>query len=138
MSDASAASHRVIVDTNVVVDVLRGSRHATVAIRERIEAGQVLCMSVLTRFELGAGARPNETDSLSEHLDLYDHVEVDSNIADRAAALARAYRKSHSAIDPIDYMIAATTEVHADELLTLNVKHFPMFPNIRPAYRTTT
>ena len=31
---------------------------------------------------------------------------------------------------------AATAEVHGHELLTLNVKHFPMFPDMRPAYRT--
>ena len=94
-------------------------------------------MSVLTRYELGAGARPSELDSLAEHLTLYDDIDVDTSVADRAAEFARTFRRSHAAIDAIDYLIAATAELHADELLTLNVKHFPMLPGLRAPYRAT-
>jgi len=135
VSEPSAAVHRVVVDTNVVVDVLRGNRRAAAVLRDRIERGEVLHLSVLTRFELGAAARPNELGALVEHLGLYDELEVDGAVAERAGELARTYRRSHSAIDAIDYLVAATAELHADELLTLNVKHFPMFPGLRAPYR---
>ncbi len=138
MSEPATGVHCVVVDTNVVVDVLRGNLLAARSLRSRIEHGQALRMSVLTRYELSAGARPKELSSLVEHLDLYEHIVVDTNVADRAAEFGRTYRRSHAAIDAIDYLIAATAELHADELLTLNVKHFPMFPGLRPAYRATT
>lgn len=95
-------------------------------------------MSVLTRYELGAGARPNELDSLADHLALYENIDVDRSVADRAAEFARTFRRSHAAIDAIDYLIAASAELHSDELLTLNLKHFPMFPGLRSPYRATS
>ena len=126
---------RVLLDTNVVVDVLRARPAAVDAVRARVVGGEVLCLSVLTRYELRAGARPGELDELAAHLALYDEVTVERGVAERAGELASTYRRSHSAIDPIDYIIAATAQLHADELLTLNVKHFPMFPSLQPPYR---
>jgi predicted nucleic acid-binding protein len=44
------------------------------------------------------------------------------------------YRRSHQGIDSIDLLLAAATERFGAELLTRNVRHFPMFPGLRPAY----
>jgi hypothetical protein len=48
--------------------------------------------------------------------------------------LARRYRTSHSGIEDIDYLIAATALVLDAELLTTNVRHFPMLEGLSPAY----
>ena len=41
----------------------------------------------------------------------------------------REYRRSHSGIGLGDYLIAATTLTEGlQELATLNVRHYPMFP----------
>ena len=127
--------HRVLVDTNIVIDALRGRMPAMEAIDGRLAEHEVLCLSVVSRFEVLAGARPAELDAIREHLSIYVSVGVDDAIADTAGDLARTYRRSHSSIDAVDYLIAASTRLHADELLTLNVKHFPMFPNLEPPYR---
>lgn len=47
----------------------------------------------------------------------------------------RAHRRSHPGIDLVDYVIAATAEIHGAELLTLNIKHFPMVHGLKPAFR---
>ena len=60
---------------------------------------------------------------------------VTDTIARRAGEHLRAFRRSHPGIDITDYVIAATVEVLGAELLTLDVKHFPMFPGLRPAFR---
>ena len=133
-----ASPRRVLVDTNVVIDLLRARPVAIDTVRERVASGDALCMSVLSRFEIRSGARPNELREVTEHLSLYEPVDVTSEVADRAGELAARYRRSHRAIDAIDYVIAATSELHADELLTLNVKHFPMIADLRPAYRITS
>ena len=52
----------------------------------------------------------------------------------RSGQLARRYRKSHSGIGAVDYLIAATAIVIDAELLTTNVRHFPMFANLEPPY----
>jgi predicted nucleic acid-binding protein len=127
----------VLLDTNVVVDVLRGHPQAVGLVRSRLLAGEELSISVLTRFELRAGARPNELVALAEHLALYDEIEVVREVADRAGELANIYRRSHSKIDPIDYMVAASAQLYTDELLTLNVKHFPMIAHLQAPYRAS-
>ena len=47
------------------------------------------------------------------------------------ASLARLIRR---AIDVPDHLIAATAERLELELWTRNVRHFPMVPDLRPAY----
>jgi predicted nucleic acid-binding protein len=45
----------------------------------------------------------------------------------------RHFHRSYG-IDIPDAIIAATAEHHGLELATLNLKHFPMFPRLKPAY----
>jgi predicted nucleic acid-binding protein len=46
----------------------------------------------------------------------------------------RTYRQSHGGVGIADYLIGATAELHGAELATLNVRHFPMFPGLRPPF----
>ena len=55
-------------------------------------------------------------------------------IAKGAAAHLRKFRRSHAAIDLVDYVIAATAELHEAKLATLNVRHFPMFKGLTPPW----
>jgi predicted nucleic acid-binding protein len=122
----------VVVDTNVLVDVLRGLP-AAVAALERHAADLVVVPSMV-RFEVLAGARPSERAATAALLDACLDAPVDRSVADEAAELARRFRRSHSGIDPIDYVVAATTRLLGAELLTRNGKHFPMFPRLRAPY----
>lgn len=65
---------------------------------------------------------------------LVDWVEVGEELADRAGGLARRFRASHPGIDIVDYVVAATAQELGAELWTRNVKHFPMFPELRAPY----
>lgn len=58
-------------------------------------------------------------------------------IARRAGELMRCHRRSHLGIGMPDYLIAATTELLGARLATLNVRHFPMFPDLRPPFPLT-
>lgn len=59
---------------------------------------------------------------------------VDAEIARRAGELARAFRATHGGIDTADYSIAATVQMLEAELLTTNVRHFPMLKDLRAPY----
>lgn len=58
-------------------------------------------------------------------------VPVTDAIASRAGEHLRTFRRSHQGIDLVDYVIAASAEAHGAELVTLDVKHFPMVKGLR-------
>jgi hypothetical protein len=53
-----------LLDTSVVVDHLRGYGPATALLEELVRSHESVVASELTRFELLAGARPDEHDHL--------------------------------------------------------------------------
>jgi len=130
--DAPRAFSQVkLFDTDVLIEHLKGNEHATALLLEASSAEQAAC-SVLTRFELLAGMRSDERSMIRQLLDSLASLET-LEIANRAGEWARHYRRSHDGISSIDYLIAATAEVHGADLLTRNVKHFPMFEDLKPA-----
>jgi predicted nucleic acid-binding protein len=90
--------------------------------------------SEVTRFELLASVRPRERSALEDFFTVLDWVPVTEAVAREAGDLARRYRKSHSGIGAADFLIAATSALLEAELLTTNVRHFPMFPKLAPPY----
>jgi predicted nucleic acid-binding protein len=120
-----------LFDTDVLIEHLKGNEAATALLLDA-SASQAGC-SVLTRFELLAGMRSGERSRIRNLLDSLVPLEVSVDIATRAGEWARTYRRSHEGISAIDYLIAATAEAHGADLLTQNVKHFPMFPDLEPA-----
>jgi predicted nucleic acid-binding protein len=127
--EPSADPLMVVVDTNILVDVLRGVAEA-VAVLEHHAAEEVVVPSMV-RFELLAGARPSEMASITSLLDVCIDAPVDGWVADAAAALARRYMGVHSGID---YVVAATAQLLDAQLVTRNVKHFPMFAKLKAPY----
>ena len=123
-----------ILDTTVLVDHLRGHEQATALMREEFAAGRTLAASELVRFELLAGVRHGEIASLEELFASLRWVGVNSDIARTAAALFRRHRSSHGSIGVVDYIIAASALVLGAELLTTNVRHFPMITGLEPSY----
>jgi hypothetical protein len=48
----------------------------------------------------------------------------------------RDYRRSHTGIGLGDYLIAATALTEGLELATLNIRHYPMFPDLAGPFPT--
>jgi len=123
-----------VVDTTVAVDHLRGLASATRLLTDLVAAGETLAASEITRFELLAGVRRTELDALEAFFSTLVWVPIDEEVSRTAGALANRLRRSHQGIDAADYLIAATTLVLEAELLTTNVRHFPMIEGLRPPY----
>ena len=124
----------IVVDTSVLIDHLRGNEAARDALRDATASGEQLATSVLTRVEVLAGMRSHEEAATRRLLDSLDWIEVDTDLAERAGALANQYLRSHPGIDPVDYVIAATAEHLDARLWTRSVRHFPMFPELDAPY----
>jgi len=121
----------MLLDTCVLIDVLRGSEAALAFISELPEKP---ALSVITVTEILAGVRNARERKLFEQFAAAcDAVPIDLEIATLAGEYVSQCRKSHS-VDPIDALIAATAKAKGLPLATLNLKHFPMLDGLKRPY----
>ena len=123
---------KTVFDSTVLIAHLRGDDRATALLIARPREERLV--SVVSRVEIEGGMRSAERADVARLFGVVTMVPVSDAIAQRAGAHLRAHRRSHQGIDLADYLIAATVDVHDAVLDTLNVKHFPMFKGLRPAY----
>lgn len=123
-----------VIDTSVAIDHMRGHPPAVALFQGLLDAPDRLVSSEVIRFELLAGVRAGDGEALEEFCLALDWLPVTEEVVRRAANLAVRYRGSHSGIDDIDYLLAATAQLLDAELLTTNVRHFPMLSELRPPY----
>ena len=101
----------LLVDTDVFIDHLRGSR--------KIEEGaDRFHYSVVTRCELFAG-HETEEETIKRLLEPFQEMPVDRNVAERAGRIRR-----NSGLRTPDALIAATAMEHQLILVTRNVRDF--------------
>jgi len=126
----------ILVDTDVLIAHLRGIPAARDwLLAARTEAGGSLAASVVTATEILGGMRSPERTAVARLLATLRLQPVNEVVARRAGELMREYRRSHPAIGLGDYLVAATAKVQGFGLATLNVRHFPMFEDLSPAFR---
>jgi predicted nucleic acid-binding protein len=123
----------VLVDTSVIIDYLQGHSGAQRALEEA-RFGEPLHASEMTRLEVLAGMRTHEEGGTRALLSVFIWHPVDTSIAERAGELGRQWLPSHRSIDGADLAIAATVLLTGCEFFTCNVKHFPMFNDLKSPY----
>ncbi len=123
----------VLVDTSVLVDVLRGESAAGEVMRRARTTGPLHAGEV-TRLEVLAGMRPREEAATRGLLAVLTWHPVDERVAEVAGELGRRWLPSRCGIDSADLAIAATAVLLDAELLTRNVTHFPMFGGLVAPY----
>lgn len=122
-----------LFDSTVLIAHLRGVPAATALLHEAVAGAEAVC-SVLSRVEIEGGMRSGERRDVRRLFSALRLEPVTDPIAARAGELLRTFRRSHARIDIVDYVIAATSDLLGAELVTLNVKHFPMVKGLRPAF----
>jgi predicted nucleic acid-binding protein len=123
----------ILFDSTVLIGHLRGVEAATQLVLDAVDRKEAVC-SVLSRVEIEGGMRTGERRDVARLFSALDLEPVSDPIAADAGRLLRSYRRSHPGIDVVDYVIAATASLIGAELKTLNVRHFPMFKGLRPAF----
>jgi len=121
------------VDTSVLIDYLCDHPGAVALLEERRRDGR-LHASEITRLEILAGMRPSEEDATRSLFGALVWHPVDADVAEEAGWLGRRWLPSHHTIDSADLAVAATARLMGVPLLTMNVRHFPMFEGLRPPY----
>lgn len=124
-------SSAILVDTDVMVDYLRGHDKAVVFVKKH--AGRIILSSIVVA-ELYAGIKGDaEQATLDDVVSLFRVVPVTVDIAKAGGLLKRDFGKSHG-LGLADAVVAATAQVENAELSTLNVKHYPMVRGLKPPY----
>lgn len=119
-----------LVDTDVLIDFLRGYAPAVEWLRE---ARNRPLVSVITVAELRAGMRAGEESALESLFDALIVLPVDERIATRAGDLRRQFGPGHGT-GLADALIAATAIVNQARLVSLNVRHYPMVEGLLSPY----
>ena len=121
----------LLLDTDVLVDFLRGHSKAVAFVNAR--STRIILSSIVVA-ELYAGVRGDREQAALEALvSLFRIVPVSGEIAKTGGLYKRDYGKSHG-VGLADAILAATAESENAELKTLNTKHYPMLQGLRPAY----
>ena len=121
----------VLLDSSIVIDLLRGHRPALEYVRA---LDQLPVASEITRVEVLRGIRTGDRRMTERLLGTFGWLALDEPIARRAGELGRRWRASHGGLATADLVIAATALEHGLDLATLDVRHFPMFEGLEPPY----
>lgn len=124
-------SHSILVDTDVLIDFLRGNTKAAAFINEIYSR---IILSPIVVAELYAGVKGKaELTILENFVSLFRVVPLTVEIAKIGGLYKRDFGKSHG-VGLADAILAATADAEKAELKTLNVKHYPMISGLEPAY----
>ncbi len=120
-----------LVDTSVIIDYLR-RRNQAITFIDALPSRPTVSVASIMELYVGARSRREEV-AIEDLLAGSDILPVTLEIARSAGQLMKHFGRAHG-LDDLDAIIAATAEHHGLDLATLNVKHFPMFPRLKPAY----
>lgn len=120
-----------LIDTDVLVDFLRGRADAIDFLEGRVEP---LYVSAISVAELFAGVRDDaDARALDTFLQAFEVVPVDSPVAKTGGRLRGRFGPSHGT-GLADAIIAASSESSGARLVTRNRKHYPMVRNVLVPY----
>ena len=114
---------KVVLDTDVLIDLLRG-REAMKRFLLETTSHSIPCCSVISVAEIHAGMRPEESERTAALLDALVIFPVTRPIAELAGYFRR--RTKSRRLELADCLIAATAVVERASLATGNPKDYPM------------
>jgi len=126
--DVAVAEPDLLLDTDVLIEVLRGSPQAGRWLEGL--GNQRIGISVLTRMEILQGARDRrEQEALIAQLNDYHMVLLEAGDSEQALRWFEDYHLSHG-VGIMDCLIAASALRVGKPLYTFNVKHYRVIPEV--------
>ena len=119
----------LLLDTNILIDFLRGYTPAIRFLTERERTDRLLC-SVVTAFELHDGCRnADERARLDRFLLSYTIVPIEREDSLRGLEWLRQWRLSHG-VGMLDCLIGAAVRRLGVPFFTRDQEHFSLFPDL--------
>jgi predicted nucleic acid-binding protein len=114
---------KVVLDTDVLIDLLRGREEIQIFLHD-LTGHSVPCCSVISVAEIYAGMRQEEHARTADLLDGLVILPVNREIAETAGRFKQ--RSKSRRLELADCLIAATAFVEGASVATGNVKDYPM------------
>jgi predicted nucleic acid-binding protein len=114
----------VIIDSDVIIEVLRGSTKTTTWPRKVRDSGSAIRYSPVSRAEIRAGARFKERATISALFESLAVLPIEASTGDVGGDQLSRFAGSHS-VQLGDALVAASALAHGEEMATFNAKHFP-------------
>ena len=114
-----------LLDTDVLIDFLRGRRAARALVESFESAGEVPLISIVSVAELIAGMKAGEEEATMRFLAILGKIPIAEEVAFTAGRLLSTFQQGHR-LELGDALIAATAIEYDATLVTRNVKHYPM------------
>ena len=119
----------MILDSDVIIEVLRGNAATVRWLRAQRSAGIGLGYSPVSRAEIRAGSRPAERHAISALFASLTAISIEASTGELAGEQLAKYARSHG-VQMGDALIAASALESANDLATFNAKHFPGVPRL--------
>lgn len=121
----------VIVDTDVLIEFLRGNQPSVGQIAALAEAGR-LRTTTISLFELLSGADEGKKgDPVRSLVNILDAFTLDRTASILASSIRRSLEVAGQSIGMADCLIAGICIAHDLPLLTRNRRHFSRIPNLK-------
>ncbi len=114
----------MILDSDVIIEVLRGNSATVGWLRAQRAAGIALRYSPVSRAEIRAGSRPAERPAIGALFRSLTAISIEASTGEVAGVQLAKYARSHG-VQMGDALIAASAIESANDLATFNSKHFP-------------
>jgi predicted nucleic acid-binding protein len=115
-----------LVDTSVIIDVLRGVKGRGEALQQLVADGHLLACTAINVAEVFAGMRPKERAPTAALIDSFEHHDITRSVAEQAGLLRREWATRGRTLTLQDCLIASVALTHGLVLVTDNTKDFPM------------
>jgi predicted nucleic acid-binding protein len=117
---------KLLLDTSVLIDVLRGRKRRRELLVELVQTGHTLSTTSLNISEVYAGMRPHEESSTESLLDALECHELTCRAGRQAGRFISQWRQKGRKLELPDTVIAAISIEKNCVLVTDNRKDFPM------------
>ena len=118
----------VILDSDILVGVLRGDMAAVEYLNKLEKKGEKLNTTVVNAFEILEGAmlmsKKDKLNKVENLLNAFGSYTFNLSASWKAAEISSSLKKTGKIIDFQDIAIASISLLHDESLVTRNIKHF--------------
>lgn len=116
---------KYILDTDVLIWILRGEKRIIKSVLQIVKNSKQ-AISLISAAEIFKNIFPSEVKPTTKFLKAHFQLSMNFEIAKNAGLYWKKYVKSRKKLSLLDCFIAATAKYYNLNLITCNIKHFPM------------
>ncbi len=116
----------ILLDTSVIIDVLRRRRGRRELLRALLEEGHELACSAINVAEVYSGMRPHEAEATGEFIEGLEYIEIDRAAARHAGELRREWQSKGKTLSLPDAIIGAVALREGLAVATDNIRHLSL------------